>query len=93
MLNRHAYRSFHANAGDPQDTILRPTLFIIFINDLPDVIPSQKDIYVDDITVYCSFTSKSERAEKTALMKLNQFALAALKFANYVLAASLKNGI
>ena len=37
------------NAGDPQGSILRPTLFLLSINDLPDDIIC--NIYADDTTL------------------------------------------
>ena len=36
----------------PQQSILDPTLFLIYVNDLPDVCICNIDIYADDITLY-----------------------------------------
>lgn len=48
-------------------------LFLIFINNIPDVISSQLGIYVDDVTIYPCLSSKSNRPDKekmaTALKK------------------------
>ena len=50
--------SFEINAEVPQGSVLRPTLFLLFINDLPDnVLRSFINIFADDTTIY-GFTSK-----------------------------------
>jgi len=37
-------------SGFPQGSVLGPTLFIIYANDLPDVIQSYSGIFADDTT-------------------------------------------
>jgi len=39
-------------SGIPQGSVLGPILFVIFINDLPDIISSTAHIFVDDTKVY-----------------------------------------
>lgn len=52
ILNGHSSRSFCTNAGVSQGCIRGTILFLIFINDLPDGVNSQLDIYVDETTIY-----------------------------------------
>ncbi|KAI8485267.1 hypothetical protein Bbelb_370140 [Branchiostoma belcheri] len=53
VVNGQASVSHTINAGVPQGSILGPTLFLIYINDLPDhLVRSFTDIYADDTSVY-----------------------------------------
>ena len=45
-------QEYSLNAGLPQDSILGPTLFLLYLNDFPDDVICDIAIYADDTTVY-----------------------------------------
>ena len=52
VINGQTSEAHKINAGVPQGSLLGPTLFLIFINDLPSEIVSSVNMYADDTTVY-----------------------------------------
>ena len=52
VLNGKSSQEYPVNAGVPQGSILGPTLFLLYINDLPDDVICNIAIYADDTTLY-----------------------------------------
>ena len=59
VLDGISSQEYPVNAGFPQGPILDPTLFLLYINDLPDDVICNIAIYADDTTLYskCDQTS------------------------------------
>ena len=53
-------QEYPVNAGAPQGSILAPTLFPLYINDLPDNVICDIAIYADDTTLYSKCDQASD---------------------------------
>ena len=59
VLDEKSSQEYPVNAGVPQGSILGPTLFLLYINDLPDDAICSVAIYADDTTLYSKFDQAS----------------------------------
>ena len=52
ILDVKSSKEYPVSAGVPQGSIYRPTLFLLYINGLPDDVICDIAIYADDPTLY-----------------------------------------
>ena len=52
VLDGNSSQEYPVNAGVSQGSILGPTLFLLYMNDLPDDVICDIAIYADEVTLY-----------------------------------------
>ena len=60
VLDAKSSQEYPVNAGVPQGSILGPTLFLLYITDLPDDVFCNIAIYVDDSTLFSKCDQASD---------------------------------
>ena len=61
-------QKYPVNAGVPQSSILGPTFFLLYINDLSDGVICNIAIYADDTTLYSKCDQASDLWQQLELV-------------------------
>ena len=67
VLDGKSSQEYPVTAGVPGSFILGPTLFLLYINDLPDDVICDIAIYADDTTLYSNCDQASDQWQQLEL--------------------------
>ena len=67
VLDGKSLQEYPVNIGVPEGSILGPTRFLLYINDLPDDFICNIAIYADDTTLYSKCDHASDLWEQLGL--------------------------
>ena len=67
VLNGKSSQEHPVNTGLPQGSILGPTIFVLYINDLPEDVICDIAIYADDTTLYLECDEASDMWQQLQL--------------------------
>ena len=68
VLDGKSSQKYPVDGGGPQSSILSPTLFLLYINDLPDVVIYYIAIYAHDTTLYSKCDQASDLWQQLELV-------------------------
>ena len=68
VMKEKSSEEYPANIGVCQVSILGLTIFLLYINDLPDDVICNISIYVDDTTLYSKFDQASDLWQQIELV-------------------------
>ena len=67
VLNAKSSKEYLVNAGVPKGSIFGPTLFLLYLNDLPDDVICDIAIYTDDTTLFSMCDQASDLRQQLEL--------------------------
>ena len=56
-MNGESSKWYCVDSGVPQGSVLGLLLFILYVNDIPDIVDSKIQMFADDIKIYATITS------------------------------------
>ena len=60
IVKGRSSKTYPVISGIPQGSVLGPTLFVIYINDLPEITASQSPLFADDTKLYRQINSNDD---------------------------------